>query len=67
MSKLFHAHSLVDNLCHHDPFLVFAYYEDFVACQDKVTAVWKDQEQWKRMSIQNTARAGKSQSVRVIC
>jgi len=42
MSELFHAHSLVDNLCHHDSLLVFA---DYVACQDKVAAVWKDQVQ----------------------
>jgi starch phosphorylase len=57
---------LVDNLCHHDPFLVFADYADYLDCQDKVTAVWKDQEQWTRMSILNTARAGKFSSDRAI-
>ena len=66
MSKLFHAHSLTHNLCHQYPFLVFADYEDFVASQDKVTAVWKDQGQWTRMSILNTARTGKLSTVRVI-
>ena len=58
--------SLVDNLCQHDPFLVLADYADYVACQDKVTAVWKDPEQWTRMSILNTARAGKFSSDRAI-
>jgi starch phosphorylase len=58
--------SLVDNLRQHDPFLVLADYSDYVACQDKVTEVWKDQEQWTRMSILNTARAGKFSSDRAI-
>jgi starch phosphorylase len=57
---------LVDNLCQHDPFLVLADYADYVACQDKVTAVWKDPERWTRMSILNTARAGKFSSDRAI-
>jgi starch phosphorylase len=58
--------SLVDNLCQHDPFLVLADYADYVACQDKVTEAWKDPEQWTRMSILNTARAGKFSSDRAI-
>lgn len=57
---------LVDNLCHSDPFLVFADYADYVACQDKVARVWEDPEKWTRMSILNTARAGKFSSDRAI-
>jgi starch phosphorylase len=57
---------LVDNLCQHDPFLVLADYADYVVCQHKVTAVWQDPEQWTRMSILNTARAGKFSSDRAI-
>ncbi|MEY3288963.1 MAG: hypothetical protein RLZZ419_1205 [Pseudomonadota bacterium] len=58
--------ALVDNLCQYDPFMVLADYADYVACQDKVTAVWQDQEKWTRMSILNTARAGKFSSDRAI-
>jgi starch phosphorylase len=57
---------LIDNLCHSDPFLVFADYADYVACQDKVARVWEDPEKWTRMSILNTARAGKFSSDRAI-
>jgi starch phosphorylase len=57
---------LVDNLCQSDPFLVFADYADYIACQDKVAGVWKDPEKWTRMSILNTARAGKFSSDRAI-
>jgi starch phosphorylase len=57
---------LVDNLIYHDPYLVLADYADYVACQDNITAVWEDTERWTRMSILNTARAGKFSSDRAI-
>lgn len=57
---------LVDNLIYHDPYLVFADYADYVACHDKITAVWEDTERWTRLSILNTARAGKFSSDRAI-
>jgi starch phosphorylase len=57
---------LVDNLCQSDPFLVFADYADYIDCQDKVAGVWGDPEKWIRMSILNTARAGKFSSDRAI-
>jgi starch phosphorylase len=57
---------LVDNLLHSDPFLVLADYADYVACQDRVSAAWRDAARWNRMSILNTARAGKFSSDRAI-
>jgi len=57
---------LVENLMHSDPFLVLADYADYVACQERVSAAWKDPERWTRMSILNTARAGKFSSDRAI-
>jgi hypothetical protein len=37
-----------------------------VACQARVGEAWRDQEQWARMSILNTARSGKFSSDRAI-
>jgi starch phosphorylase len=57
---------LVDNLTSFDPFLVLADFRAYVACQEKVAAAWQDQERWTRMSIANTAHAGKFSSDRAI-
>ena len=57
---------LLDNLRQSDPFLVLADYADYVACQERVGVAWKDAARWTRMSIMNTARAGKFSSDRSI-
>jgi starch phosphorylase len=57
---------IVENLTLSDPFLVLADYAAYVACQERVSAAWKDVEQWTRMSILNTAHSGKFSSDRAI-
>ncbi|MEH3133269.1 MAG: glycogen/starch/alpha-glucan phosphorylase [Mycolicibacterium neoaurum] len=57
---------LIENLTHHDPFLVLADYASYVACQDRVSAAWQDRDAWSRMSILNSARSGKFSSDRAI-
>ncbi|ANE80982.1 glycogen phosphorylase [Mycobacterium adipatum] len=57
---------LIDNLTHHDPFLVLADYASYVQCQDRVSAAWQDRDAWSRMSILNAARSGKFSSDRAI-
>ncbi|MBX3159712.1 MAG: glycogen/starch/alpha-glucan phosphorylase [Deltaproteobacteria bacterium] len=57
---------LVDNLYHHDPFLVLADFRAYINCQHQVDAAWRSPATWLRSSILNTARAGKFSSDRAI-
>ncbi|MEI8164496.1 MAG: glycogen/starch/alpha-glucan phosphorylase [Betaproteobacteria bacterium] len=57
---------LTDNLLNSDPFLVCTDYQDYVACQSKVSLAYQDQEQWSRMSILNVARCGRFSSDRAV-
>jgi len=57
---------LVDNLLHHDPFLLQADYQSYIDCQDRVSSAYRDREGWVRMSILNVARMGKFSSDRSI-
>ena len=57
---------LIDGLMHQDPYLLFADFQSYVECQERVAAVYGDAERWTRMSILNTARSGKFSSDRTI-
>ncbi len=57
---------LIDGLMHQDPYLLFADFQSYIECQDRVAAVYADPERWTRMSILNTARSGKFSSDRTI-
>jgi starch phosphorylase len=57
---------LVDNLLHHDPYLVLADFSAYRDCQQQVGASYRDPEQWFRMSILNSARSGLFSSDRTI-
>ena len=57
---------LVDSLIYHDEYLLFADYQSYVDCQDRVSLTYRDQDVWTRMSILNAARMGKFSSDRTI-
>ncbi len=49
---------IIDSLLHHDEYLVCADYQSYIECQQEAAEAYRDQEQWTRMSILNTARCG---------
>jgi starch phosphorylase len=57
---------LVNVLLNHDRFLVFADYESYIKCQDKVNEAYSDPDKWTKMCIQNVASSGKFSSDRTI-
>ncbi|MBI1174078.1 MAG: glycogen/starch/alpha-glucan family phosphorylase [Sideroxydans sp.] len=50
----------------HDPWLTAADFRGFVDAQNRVAAAYRNEEQWTRMSILNTAASGKFSSDRTI-
>jgi len=58
---------IIDSLLHKgDYFLVLADYEAYVNKQAKVDELYKDQDEWNRKALLNTARVGKFSSDRTI-
>ncbi|XP_062868286.1 glycogen phosphorylase, muscle form [Trichomycterus rosablanca] len=57
---------IVNMLMHHDRFKVFADYEDYIQCQEKVNSLYKKPKEWTKKVILNIAGSGKFSSDRTI-
>ncbi|XP_069821409.1 glycogen phosphorylase, muscle form [Dendropsophus ebraccatus] len=57
---------IVNMLMNHDRFKVFADYEDYIRCQESVSALYKNTREWTRKVIHNIAGSGKFSSDRTI-
>ena len=57
---------LVDHLLHHDTYCLLADYEAYIKCQERVSKVYKDQDKWLTMVVNNIATVGKFSSDRTI-
>jgi len=51
---------------HNEPFMILADYRSYVNCQEKVSRLYLDGDEWTRRSILNTARMGKFSSDRAV-
>ncbi|WP_116131354.1 glycogen/starch/alpha-glucan phosphorylase [Tropicimonas sp. IMCC34043] len=59
-------HGIVDNLTHHDYFMVCSDFTDYYRTQREIDGVFLDTAKWGRMAALNTARSGYFSSDRTI-
>jgi starch phosphorylase len=57
---------LVESLKNRDDYLLFADYQSYIECQQRVSVAYRDQDNWLKMSILNAARTGYFSSDRTI-
>ncbi|MFW5921250.1 MAG: glycogen/starch/alpha-glucan phosphorylase [Polyangiales bacterium] len=58
--------SVVESLRHHDPYMVCADFDDYVACQERVDRTFEDRDEWMRRIVRNIAASGRFSSDRSI-
>ncbi len=57
---------LVESLLNRDDYMLLADYQSYVECQHQASEAYRDQKNWTRMSILNSARVGRFSSDRSI-
>ncbi|KYC41070.1 glycogen phosphorylase [Scytonema hofmannii PCC 7110] len=58
---------LVESLKNRDDYMLFADYQSYIECQQRVDEAYRDRDTWWRKSILNSARTGYFSSDRTIC
>ena len=56
----------IANLRYHDPFFVLADFESYLSAQQRIDSLYTDRERWSRMSLMNTANAGRFSADRAV-
>ncbi len=57
---------LIDNLIHHDPYLVLADFESYLKCHETISSAYRRPAEWCEKSILNVAKMGKFSSDRAV-
>jgi starch phosphorylase len=57
---------ITESLLHRDDYMLLADYQAYVDCQQRVSEAYRNQKNWTRMSILNSARVGRFSSDRSI-
>lgn len=57
---------LVDDLIHHDPYMVLRDFESYVHCQEQVDALWCEPDEWARRAAINIGHTGFFSSDRAV-
>lgn len=60
-------HDLTNVLLNHDRFFLLADFESYIKCQDRVSNMYTNQDEWTKMALLNIASSGKFSSDRTIC
>lgn len=58
---------VVNVLLNHDRFFLLADYDSYIKCQERVSDMYTNYEEWTKMAILNVASSGKFSSDRTIC
>ncbi len=61
---------IIDSLLTHDEYMIFADYESYISCQQRVSQAFVDRATWTRKSVLNVARTGyftSDRSIREYC
>ena len=58
--------AIIDSLLNNDNYLLLADYASYIACQDEVSKVYQNPDEWSRRAILNVARMAKFSSDRTI-